>query len=83
MAKAVIIYGPQGSGKTQHAEVIARAYGKTRIIDGYDVRKAYQQAFPDDALVLTNDPAMAALQERRFDAEVVQVETALAYARAH
>jgi nicotinamide riboside kinase len=83
MAKAVIVYGPQGTGKTLHAEALARAYGKTRIYDDYDPVRGLLGAFPDDALVLTHMPQVAEYQAQQHDAEVVHIEVALQYARAH
>lgn len=52
---AVIIYGPQGSGKSHHAAALARHYGKATIIDHYDTA-ARSDSYPGDALVLTTDP---------------------------
>lgn len=49
--RPVVIYGPQGCGKSRHAEALAKHYGKARIIhEGRMVDR-----YPADALVLTND----------------------------
>jgi hypothetical protein len=49
-AKAVIIYGPQGCGKSRHKGDLAAFYGKTLIIDGWtpDVR------LPVESIALTS-----------------------------
>jgi hypothetical protein len=31
----VVVYGPSGCGKSLHAQRIAKAYGKTRIVDDW------------------------------------------------
>ena len=49
-SKAVIIYGPQGCGKTCRAIELATFYGKTRIIDDWQPG----MPLPSDALVLTS-----------------------------
>lgn len=46
----VIIYGPQGCGKTRNAQVIAKAFGLTAILDGWHGKGSV----PEDTLVLTN-----------------------------
>lgn len=46
----VIIYGPQGCGKTRNAQVIAKAFGLTAILDGWHGKGCV----PEDTLVLTN-----------------------------
>jgi cytidylate kinase len=53
MADSVIVYGPQGCGKTRNARRIARALGLKRIVDGFsfDDRRFDKQ----DTLLLTNE----------------------------
>ena len=48
---AVIITGPQGSGKTLHAQALALHYGKQRIVDEWFIG----QTVPMDALILTTE----------------------------
>lgn len=36
MSTSILIYGPQGPGKTQRAATIARHYGMTRIVEEAD-----------------------------------------------
>jgi MoxR-like ATPase len=49
---AVIIYGPQGCGKTRNGPALAEHFGK-RWISDYDGRRPSQ--YPAHALVLTSD----------------------------
>jgi Holliday junction resolvasome RuvABC ATP-dependent DNA helicase subunit len=46
----VVIYGPQGCGKTTHAAALARHYGKDRIVDDW----VPGRPAPADTLALTN-----------------------------
>ena len=46
----VIIYGPQGCGKTRNAQLIAKTFGITAILDGWHGKGSV----PEDTLVLTN-----------------------------
>ncbi|WP_068638730.1 hypothetical protein [Thauera butanivorans] len=48
-----VIHGPQGCGKTFHAQALARHFGCARIVDDWDGKTALQ---PGD-LALTNMPA--------------------------
>ena len=47
---SVVIYGPQGCGKTTNATALAAVYGKQRIVDDWTPGLA----LPRDALCLTN-----------------------------
>lgn len=64
---SVIIYGPQGCGKTRNAQALAQHFGLTNIIDPW----CPGDELPDDTLALTGvevdgalsfDDAMAAMQ---------------------
>lgn len=59
MKRSVIIYGPKGSGKTQHAEQLRQHFGMERIVDDWDGSRPYPSY---DCLVLTNNahPSIAA-----------------------
>jgi len=64
--KTVIIYAPQGTGKTKHAEALRKHFGCTKVIDGWPG----EGAFEPGALHLTNMPVEAmSLEEalRRMD----------------
>ncbi len=52
--KAVLIYGPPGSGKTTHRKALAQHYGKKQIIEASD--NDILPPYPADALVLSVDP---------------------------
>jgi hypothetical protein len=51
MNKSVIVYGPQGCGKTRWAERIAKHFGLTRIVDGWGC----SVFLPHGTLYLTNN----------------------------
>lgn len=48
----VIIYGPQGCGKTRNSAALAKHFGKVFILD-YD-SAIRPDAYPADAIVFTN-----------------------------
>jgi len=47
-----IVYGPMGCGKTRNAERLARHFGATEIVDGWDGRSN----LPPNCLALTVEP---------------------------
>lgn len=47
--RSIIVYGPQGCGKTRHAELLRDFFGMSHIVDDWDC----SDPIPDDALVLT------------------------------
>lgn len=51
--RPIIIYGPQGSGTTRNAALLAKHFGKTTIVDEWFVG----DVIVDNALHLTNDAA--------------------------
>lgn len=51
--KPLIIYGPEGCGKTRYAQVLARHFGKEIIIDGLSRYDAEETTL--NALYLTNE----------------------------
>jgi hypothetical protein len=55
--KGVVIYGPQGCGKSKHAAVLAQHYGKDRIVDDW----MPGGPVPADTIVLTNIPHSSAI----------------------
>lgn len=80
--KAVIIYGPQGSGKTLHAEALRKLFGKAQVIEAEEhphcERARCKRPFPDDALVMTNNWATACTQRTWHRAHIVDIGAALA-----
>lgn len=53
MKRSVIVYGPQGSGKSRHAEKLRQHFGMDRIIDDWNGSDPFPR---DGALLLTNNP---------------------------
>ncbi|MFC6351270.1 hypothetical protein H7691_06545 [Stenotrophomonas sp. CW117] len=53
MNRSVIVYGPQGSGKSLHAEKLRQHFGMERIIENWNGSDPFPR---DGALVLTNNP---------------------------
>lgn len=51
-AHGIIVYGPQGCGKTTHAAALAAHYGKSRIVDDWE----QGGRLDGDTLALTNVP---------------------------
>lgn len=57
---SVIVYGPQGCGKTRNASRIASHFGLNRIVDGcWDERSP----MPKAALILTNDTSVSGARD--------------------
>lgn len=56
MPKSIIIHGPQGCGKTTHAEALRQHYGMTKVLDDWD---GHDRLPMRDTLVLTNDSSAA------------------------
>lgn len=71
---SVIVYGPQGCGKTTRAKQIARHFGLSRIIDdGVDESGNPWEPgdpIPEDTLVLTSIPTAGAVD---FDEVVAAI----------
>lgn len=55
---AVIVYGPQGCGKTRHAAEIAELFNKRQVLDNWKLG----DHLPSDALCLTNDARVHGLE---------------------
>lgn len=47
----VVITGPQGCGKSNHGEALARHYGKVAVIDDWTIGTP----IPSDAIALTSE----------------------------
>ena len=52
--KSVVVYGPQGSGKTLHAEALRKHFELDSVFEA-DAPHQVRQAPPTDALILTID----------------------------
>jgi len=62
---SIIVYGPQGCGKSKNKESIARYFGVSKVIDNWNPG----DPLPDDAIALTNTPVDGAFEydSRLFD----------------
>lgn len=68
----VIVYGPQGSGKTTNAEPLRKHFGCSRVVDDWH----YGDLICEGDLILTNDDAVLYPRyPRRVD--LVRLELAL------
>ena len=76
---AVIIYGPQESGKTRNAEALRKLFSKTQIIEADDVHPfgTRLRSFPSNALVLTNNEDLVEHQCKVNGAQRVDIGAAL------
>lgn len=52
--EGIVVYGPQGCGKSANAGLLAKHFGKTRIVEGDDWQPG--EPLPGDTLVTTNRP---------------------------
>lgn len=69
----VIVFAPQGAGKTTHAEALRKHFGCTRVVDDWQVGDLTGEG----DLMLTNDEqVLTAAVRRRVD--VVTLDEALA-----
>ena len=56
MKRGILVYGPQGCGKTTHAAAVAKLLGKKRIIDPWSPG----DPLPPNAVAFTNADTRAA-----------------------
>ncbi len=54
---SIVIYGPNGCGKSRYAVALAKHFGKTRIVDDWTPGSRLD----DDTLALTNVPHQGAV----------------------
>ena len=60
MNRTVIVYGPQGCGKSKAASRLMRQFGCAQLVDDWDG----ESPLPDGALALTNRQPPYAVQGR-------------------
>lgn len=78
---AIIVYGPQGSGKTFHAPALAQFYGKSHIVDGddwtlYDGHTPHR-SLPADTLLTTCDEQFAKEHARKWGSRAIHIDEAV------
>ena len=78
MAKSVVVYGPQGSGKTLHGRAIAEKHGLSRVIDLEDVQLMGERLQRRGFLYLSCSQNYAERAARLLGTEVIDIDQALA-----
>ena len=54
--KSVIVYGPQGSGKTRHAEALRKHFALTTVFDGEEVHGVQELPATGALILMTHAP---------------------------
>ncbi len=78
MAKSVVVYGPQGSGKTLHGRAIAEKHGLNRVIDLEDVQLMGERLQRQGFLYLSCSQSYAERAAGLLGTEVIHIDQALA-----
>ncbi|UQY87948.1 hypothetical protein LQE85_01540 [Stenotrophomonas rhizophila] len=78
MAKSVVVYGPQGSGKTLHGRAIAESHGLSRVIDLEDVQLMGERLQRQGFLYLSCSQSYAERAAGLLGTEVIHIDQALA-----
>lgn len=78
MANSVVLYGPQGSGKTLHGAAIARKLGLNRVIDLEDVKLMGERLQRQGFLYLSCSEPYAHRAASLLGTQVVHIDQALA-----
>ncbi|WP_282244789.1 hypothetical protein [Stenotrophomonas sp. PS02300] len=78
MAKSIVVYGPQGSGKTRHGRAIAERHGLSRVIDLEDVQLMGERLQRQGFVYLSCSQSYAERAARLLGTEVVHIDQALA-----
>jgi hypothetical protein len=75
--EGIVIYGPQGCGKSTHASALANHYGKTRVVDDWEPGGPV----PADTLALTDASCAGAIHFlEAANAAGIRLETSLVLA---
>lgn len=77
MAKSVVVYGPQGSGKSLHAAAIAAKHGLRQVIDLEDVQLMGERLQRQGFLYLSCSRSYAQRAADLLGTEIVHVADAL------
>lgn len=78
MAKSVVLYGPQGSGKTLHSAAVAERLGLCQVIDLEDVQLLGERLQRHGFLYLSCSQPYAQRAANLLGTEVVHITQALA-----
>lgn len=78
MAKSVVVYGPQGSGKTLYGHGIAEKHGLSRVIDLEDVQLMGERLQRHGFLYLSCSQSYAERAAGLLGTEVIHIDQALA-----
>ena len=78
MAKSVVLYGPQGSGKTLHGRAIAEKLGLRQVIDLEDIQLMGERLQRQGFLYLSWSESYAQRAANLLGTEVVHITHALA-----
>lgn len=77
MAKSVVVYGPQGSGKNFHGRAIAQKHGLNRVIDLEDVQLMGERLQRRGFLYLSCSQSYAERAAGLLGTEVIHIDQAL------
>jgi AAA+ superfamily predicted ATPase len=77
MAKSVVVYGPQGSGKTRYGRAIAEKHGLTRVIDLEDVQLMGERLQRQGFLYLSCSEGYAGRAAKLLGTSVIHIDQAL------
>lgn len=75
--KSIVVYGPQGCGKTRNASAIAKAFGLREIVDDWSPRSAVLKRQSEGTLFLTSEP----LRPNEFGQRVYSFDEAMSRVR--
>jgi hypothetical protein len=68
MPTSIIVYGPQGCGKTRHAKVLARHFDLPKVldtgVDGVTLARLPHTAFSNTLVLTCEDPGALPAQQR-------------------
>jgi len=77
MAKSVVVYGPQGSGKARHGRAIAEKHGLSRVIDLEDVQLMGERLQRHGFLYLSCSESYAGRAANLLGTSVIHIDQAL------
>lgn len=78
MGKSIVVYGPQGSGKTLHGAAIADKHGLRRVIDLEDVKLMGERLQRRGFLYLSCSEPYAERAANLLGTSVIHIDQALA-----